>query len=137
MSYQSDFSPILTTFKTELTTAFPGIMIEDDNAEIKNKDSLDSWVRISMREGPTDQVTIAPVGSREWQTIGTVIIQIFARTGKGSGVTREISSVVRDIFRGRKIGNSTFRGVSISYQNAGSVWFQQNLIASFFSRDLK
>jgi len=136
-TYESVVSDILTTFNTEFTAAHPGVLVEQDNADIADKESVTEWVRIVVREGGTNQITLSPPGSREWQTDSVVIVQLFSRTGKGAGVVRGMASTVRDIFRGRKIGAATFRGVRTNYQNPGPVWFQQNLIADFFNRDTK
>ena len=136
-TYESVVGAILDAFLSDFNTAHPGVPVEHDNGESVDTSSVDSWARIVIREADTTQKTIGAVGSRNWQTNAVVIVQLFSRTGQGAGFVRAMASTVRDIFRGKTIGSATFRGVRTSYQNPGDIWFQQNLVADFYSRDVK
>lgn len=97
-------------------------------------DTADSWVRVSVRHGDGDLITMGPVGSRVWRNDGVVIVQIFTRSGIGRENSDALAEVAILAFRGKSVGVSPcvrFRDIKPREIGPDGPWYQQNITTSF------
>lgn len=72
-------------------------------AMVKDSTGLAEWVRLEIINGPSDNVAI---GGSPVRHTGTIVVNIFVKSGTGTDRARELADTVRGIFN-----NTSFDGI--------------------------
>lgn len=95
---------ILTYFLAQwaLLAVSPVVTVENEDFS-PLKEGGDEWVRLSVVEHDTRQRSLGKIGSRKFERLASVFVQVYTKQGKG-GTERadEIAQNVRDILEGTK-----------------------------------
>ncbi len=93
---------IITHFLTEwaLLSSPPVVTIQNEDFDPATEGGTE-WVRISINEEDTRQRSLGRPGTRKFERLGRVFVQVFVKQGEG-GTQRadEIGQDVRDILEG-------------------------------------
>lgn len=125
---------IQTLFKTAWdaqTPPVPVVLYEDVVVDIPP--ATDPWVRVTVRHGPSTQVTLGETGGRRFRRLGVVTVQVFTPVGDGMTLNDTLSDVAVNAFEGKSTGGDEveFRNVTASEVGVDSDWFQTNVTADF------
>ena len=137
MSFLADANTIRVRFDALWSTGDGPALYEGVGSS--GPPDVDSWVRVSIREADTDQISMGPRGvtAGTYQLNGQVIVQCFAPAGEGDGEARRLGTKVANIFRGVHIssgGREMFFGSpSLITVGTSGKWFQANAICPFES----
>ena len=126
MNYQNARTAMFGVFRTgwDGETA-----IAEENRDFDSK-QVTEFVRISIIPTGGEQASKGRVGHRIMRSTATLIIQVFTKSGKGSGHNAVLCQKAREIFYGGvpgvRIRDHGFRPGSISDE-----WYQQNVNIDF------
>tara|TARA_R100001530_G_scaffold81934_1_gene57173 strand:- start:1041 stop:1457 length:417 start_codon:yes stop_codon:yes gene_type:complete len=70
---------------------------------LKNSTGLDEWARLEIVNASSDN---AVIGGSSVQHVGTIVVNIFVKSGTGTDRARELADTVRGIFN-----NASFDGI--------------------------
>lgn len=125
---------ILTHFKTLWDAAAPtttGVVVYYD--DVAGVELPDTFVKVFVRHTLAGQRTLAEAGSRRFERLGLVIVQIFTPAAEGQVDSDLLTQVVNDIFEGKKTTGSEvwFRNTQAVEVGRDRAWFQVNVTAEF------
>ena len=97
------------------------------------------WARMVVRHAAATQSTLGPDGSRQFDRIGSLIIQIFTPS---PGNTRQSSELIQTIVNGfegeRIVGTSIcFNDIIPREIGPDDKWYQVNIEAEFIYTDIR
>ena len=70
------------------------------------------WVRISMTENTSEQLTIGSTGNKIFERRASVRVQIFVPTDRGDGALLDLQQQARNVFEGKSV---TVAGEPLSF----------------------
>lgn len=133
MSYTAEEQAILSRVATEwgATTeiAWPNV---DFNPADEVSDG-DSWIRISIQRGP-GTATQADIGStaHRYRHRGTLVCQIFAPQGKGTGPVMALADQFAASFRSVTDTGVTYLTPSVGTVGSDGPWHQVNVTVDYY-----
>ena len=99
-----------------------------DNEKFNQPSS--SWVRLVVRNRISNQETLGPVSGRRFLREGSVLIQIFVPSQRGTGESDRLSRMVRNIFEGERLSSEAWiDNVDIREVGPSTKWYQVNVEA--------
>lgn len=122
---------IRTEFETEFGALSPTYDIAWENVRYRPVQGI-PWVRLSIREGEAQIVSLDGGDGRRFRHPGVVIVQVFVPANDGDGLAREIADSVAAIFRGKTIDCVRFRAPYVQVVGPEGAWFQLNVYCNFF-----
>lgn len=104
-----------------------------DNVDPKSKPPQDGpWFRFSVRHIDGSQSSLGEVGSRRFNRIGLVTVQIFIPAGaRGLTQADKLGKMAVDAFEGKDVSGIWFRNVRLIEVGPSGPWFQYNVLANF------
>lgn len=90
------------------------------------------WLRLVVRHRSGEQETLGPIGSRKFERVGSVIVQVFTPLDEGTSVSDTLVDLVREVFEGKTLSGIRFAGVTT--REIGPTvdkWYQVNVDAPF------
>lgn len=130
MSFAADASTIRDRLNTLWSTGDGPLLFENVGSTAPD---FDTWIRLSIREADTDQVSMGPVGATAgtYRLSGLVMVQVFSPVGEGDGESRRLSSKVSNIFRGVHVSSGGrdmyFGSPSVVTVGIDGKWFHANV----------
>lgn len=88
------------------------------------------WARAAVRHTFGAQETLAPVGSRRFESGGVFTLQFFSPSGDGHTLTDAVVAVVKTALRAR-FASIHFTNVRVAEIGADGPWFNTNVDADF------
>lgn len=83
----------------------------------------EAWARVTLRERPSTQGSLGPVGQRKFDRRGVLFIQIMTPAGQGTSEGDLLASSTAAIFEGTSFSGLRFTAVTIrSTGRSGSEW---------------
>lgn len=101
------------------------------------------WARTTITNTSGDQRSLGGIGSRRFERLGLVQVQIFAPLNDSSrlSLSETYSTLVRDSLEGRATPNGVwFRRVyvqDVGVDQDSGAWWQTNVVASFTYDEMK
>lgn len=124
-------SVALQTYLTQNYTSTP-VKFENDQ---QNDLSLQEWVRMSVQEASSSQITM---GSNPLFRYASVLFfQIFVKPDIGSGRALEIVDTLSPLFNSKRIGDMTFMTPLVERVGVVRDWYQLNLSVEFYREELR
>lgn len=130
---------IYKQFTDEWNAAFsqpPKLIYDDFGQAIPN--TTEPWARIQIRHNGGEQATLQQVGSRKFERIGIVTVQLFSVLNRGRADADLYAQVASRAFEKRSASKLTggpdevwFRQVQINEIGRNEGWFQTNVTAQF------
>lgn len=111
--------------------AWPGVDVTPD--------PLKPWARYQLKENLANQATLAPVGSRRFDRLGLILIQVFAPISKGGGVVLadQLAEIARSAYEGKGTASGIwFLNCRVNDIGVDKNWYQKNMIAEFRFQEL-
>lgn len=140
-TYDSAQDEILGLFNTDwtaLTPAVTGGAVPDVDWPGQDRhaqfDPEKPWARVSLRYGPSRQITFGPVLSRRFNRVGTVSVQVFEPLSSANDLSlgSQLAIIARDAFEGRSTASGIwFRNARITPIGADGAWYQTNVVVEF------
>lgn len=81
------------------------------------------WVRVSVRNLGSAQVTLGEVGNRSFERIATVIFNVFIPANTGVGAAWTIADLIKDLFEGVSFSELAFFESDIREQGTDGLWY--------------
>ena len=94
-------------------------------------DSLTEWVRVNIRHGEAEQMSMGAVGGRLFRNVGVVVIQIFVVIGGSLDRSMALADIARGIFEGVTDTGVVFRAPSVREVGQSGAWYQVNVTTEF------
>jgi hypothetical protein len=91
------------------------------------------WVRFSLSDNLGSQIALGTGGTRRFEQVGIIIIQLFAPIGQGVTKIRSLSSIATGIFRGRRTSDDEVTFLNVRAEDVGpsSGWYQRNVVVEY------
>lgn len=92
-----------------------------------------AWIRVAVRDQPSDLPSHGPTGGRRIQRGGVVYAQCFAPIGTTDGVKAALTMAqdFRTLFEGVDLGGLTFNGADVRRVGIEGGWMQVNAECPF------
>jgi hypothetical protein len=97
------------------------------------------WARCTVRHRTGGQETLGVPGNRKFTRLGSVLVQLFAVTNKGTASMDELGPAARALFEGRNLAGTTVRFGNVSFRELGtdSGWYAATVEAEFEYDEVK
>lgn len=102
-------------------------------------DPLRPWARYQLKENLSNQATLAPTGSRRFDRLGLILVQVFAPISKGGGVVLadQLAEIAREAYEGKGTSSGIwFLNCRVNDIGVDKNWYQKNMIAEFRFQEL-
>lgn len=139
MTYQAEANAIRSRFNTEWgsTTpiAWPNKTFDPLKTEAGVARDPNPWVRLSILSAGSDQIEIAPTGSRTFRHDGTVAVQVFVPSNEGDGEARTLAEQVAAIFRGVTASGVTYLSPYVTEIGTENGWYGLTVWCPYYRDD--
>lgn len=96
------------------------------------------WASTVIRHAGGRQLTFGPVGTRQFERIGVIIVSVYAQVGKGLSDPYALAKILADAFEGQSSPSGVwFRNVRINEIGRDGQFMQVNMLADFTYTEVK
>lgn len=131
MTYQAEANAIRGRFNTQWASttpiAWPNVSFTPPVGE--------PWVRLSILSAGSDQIEVAPTGSRTFRHDGTVAVQVFVPSNEGDGEARTLAEQVAAIFRGVTASGVTYLSPYVTEIGTENGWYGLTVWCPYYRDD--
>lgn len=138
MSFVTEVQTIQTRFATNWPTYVGGtvqnplIPVAYENVDFTPPEqsgiSQGAWVRLSIRNGDSNQISFGGGDKGLHRAMGLIIVQCFVPEGKGEFLVRQLADYASAIFRSVSMSNGIkTKSPRVSYQGNSGGYYQLNV----------
>lgn len=125
--FRTNWTADATTLRTPVAFENAPVLLTrvDQTASIPKAPAGGSWVRLTVREGESNQVDLN--SAPRVRELGRIILQIFVAKGNGTAAARAFADLAAPIFRRAQFAGITCRVPTVQAVGDTEGWWQLNV----------